>query len=202
MMGWSAWKIWLHPKVARRVMEDLELAAQTAVGAEADSSARLQEACLEIASLRSEADDARQHCDRLAETNGQLEKEKEALTRRVSELSDELAAAKEELLERLDVETQVKEFESMLTKVEQMKAGYERRIERLRHALASARRASGHADSPSSELMEIDMTAPGAAATDAASAPRPAPSSAASDTATAASDPTISDTDWLMSLPD
>ena len=90
----------------------------------------------------------------------------------------------------------------MLTKVEQMKAGYERRIERLRHALASARRASGHADSPSSELMEIDMTAPGAAATDAASAPRPAPSSAASDTATAASDPTTSDTDWLMSLPD
>ncbi len=81
-------------------MEDLELAAQTAVGAEADSSARLQEACLEIASLRSEADDARQRCDRLAETNGQLEKEKEALTRRVSELSDELAAAKEELLER------------------------------------------------------------------------------------------------------
>lgn len=178
-------------------MEDLELAAQTAVGAEADSSARLQEACLEIASLRSEADDARQHCDRLAETNGQLEKEKEALTRRVSELSDELAAAKEELLERLDVETQVKEFESMLTKVEQMKAGYERRIERLRHALASARRDSGHADSPSSELMEIDMTAPGAAATDAASAPRPAPSSAAATSGTA-----VSDTDWLMSLPD
>lgn len=198
MMGWSAWKIWLHPKVARRVMEDLELTAQTAAGNEADSSGRLQEACLEIASLRSEADDARQRCERLAESNARLEKEKEALTRRVSELSDELAAAKEDLLDRLDVETQVKEFESMLTKVEGMKAGYERRIERLRHALASARKASGQVASSSSELMEIDMTVPGTATTDAASAPRPAstPRPAPSP------DTTVSDTDWLMSLPD
>lgn len=171
----------------------------------------LQNACLELAASRGETDVERQRCEALVETNARLEKEKEALTRRVSELTDELAAAREELLDRLDAETQVRQFESMLGKVEEMKAGYERRIERLRQALKVARQIAGLASTPSVELMEIDMTGsdtpaddPGSSAPRAAAVPPPRPPERASrrDTPAPSVPPSDPESDWLQMLPE
>lgn len=171
-----------------------------------------QNACLELAASRGETDVERQRCEALVESNARLEKEKEALTRRVSELTDELAAAKEELLDRLDAETQVRQFETMLCKVEEMKAGYERRIERLRQALKVARQTAGLASTPSVELMEIDMTgsAPFPADDPGSSAPRaagtPPPDSRESvprrETPAPPVSPADPESDWLQMLPE
>lgn len=197
-------------------MSDLERAASEAETKELEAGAErrkavdeLQEACLELASSRSETDVAVKRCEELAEANGRLEREKEALTRRVSELSDELAAAKEELLDRLDAETQVREFEAMLTQVEEMKAGYERRIERLRRALVAAREAGGLAATPSAELMEIDMTDTGVSPAESPESAGPPPEALQSTRRPEAgpgdssvSPPADPEADWLQMLPE
>ena len=92
----------------------------------------------------------------------QKETELKAVRSELDDVLRQLEEAREELEQRRDVETQLKEFDAKLTKVEDLKRGYEKRIDdlqrRLRDAVGrlSAREGSDLLD-PGEESPKIDM---------------------------------------------
>lgn len=164
--SWSAWKIWRHPKKALDTLidsgfmqENLEsklqealcalensrleitnLSEQNAIMArkteeDAIRMARLEE---DMENFAAELAETRRSLDaataELAETRHTLD----AANAELTETRRSLEAANTELAERKDVETQLKEFDEKLSRVEQLKADYETKIATLRKQLDDA----------------------------------------------------------------
>ncbi|MDE5645861.1 MAG: hypothetical protein K2I45_09525 [Muribaculaceae bacterium] len=80
-------------------------------------------------------------------------------------LSDELAASRaetdrlhDELEDRLDTERQIREFDAVLRRAEDMKRRYETRISRLQGVIRDMKKASGKSDPEADEIAVIDMS--------------------------------------------
>ncbi len=86
------------------------------------------------------------------------------LASRRDTLSAELAAARAaadrlrvELEDRKDTEQQIREFDAVLRRAEEMKRRYEMRISRLQGVIRDMKKASGERDPEADEIAVIDM---------------------------------------------
>ena len=165
-MPFSSWKIWLHPRSARMVMDDLEN--------QVTDAARMQEAYDsqngELSRIRSELAETAELADRqklrISQLEGSLEKcqsllpeiEKEKRMRK--SLEKEISGLREELARRREAEEQIKEFEGRLGSFEDLKRQYETRIKKLRAEIESLRRLRTACSPQASDLEEIDMSGP------------------------------------------
>lgn len=135
-MGFSCWKILLHPKVTVKVMEELEKEKEKCAG--------------EMNFLREEN-------ARLVESNGTLTHRNEELGSEVERLRRELEEIRAELDERIDTEKQIREFEARLGQFETVKVQYEQRISRLRAKIIDMKKVSGDRNPEADEIAVIDM---------------------------------------------
>jgi len=190
-VAFSAWKIWLHPQVTRRVMEAQEeaLAAaceeSTALRAEAAATAGALAAAREQTS-RLEADNAA-----AALINSELASRRDMLS---TELAAALAAAdrlRAELEDRKDTEQQIREFDAVLRRAEDMKRRYETRISRLQGVIRDMKKASGESDPEADEIAVIDMGAGSAGETKSVPLRK-----------RRQDDGVLSESDWLENLPE
>lgn len=158
-MGYSAWKIWLHPRTARDVMEELE-----------GKVGEIEKIRDEILAYEACKSDKEKEIERLLAENDKLSESTRVLASKIVEQEHDLQTARRELehnrkeLEsRKDVENRIAEFEKMLQQVEQMKSKYEQRIYKLREAvkeLKSQQHKASQSKSLNTELNVIDMTMP------------------------------------------
>lgn len=149
-MAYSAWQIWLHPRLSRRVMAELE--------GEAGSLRRRADEQAEA--LRTAAGEAAVATDKMAQL--ELERnsardEAAALTREAGELRGEVARLKAELAERREAAEVYAEVEKNMKRVGEMKDKYEKRIARLRDEIVRLKTASRTENPEAGELREIDM---------------------------------------------
>jgi len=142
-MAFSAWKIWLHPHVAGHAMADLE--QTVAEHATEVAKTREAEACLRF-----------EH-EALVESNDTLARRNEELEAEVERLRDELADTRAELNERVETEQQIREFETKLSRFDNIKTQYEKRINRLRAKILEMKKASGEESPEADEIAVIDM---------------------------------------------
>lgn len=105
--------------------------------------AELSEAEARIAEEEEKVKKMRKDSDSLNASIGTLMGECGRQRNLVKELETKLAAAERELAEREEASVQIAEFEKTLGKVEEMKAKYEQRIQRLRAAVTELRRNPG-----------------------------------------------------------
>ena len=143
-MAFSAWKIWLHPQVTRRVMEAQEEALDAAG----------------VQTSRLEADNAS-----VTLINSELASRLDSLGAELTASHAELAASRaetdrlrDELEDRLDTERQIREFDAVLRRAEDMKRRYETRISRLQGVIRDMKKASGKSDPEADEIAVIDMS--------------------------------------------
>lgn len=192
-MGYTAWKIWLHPRATASLLNSMEesVAAAGRLQAELDAS-REKAADLETRLTSSEAElDAR---------DGQLASFREKYDSATAENADlrnllrharaTQKEAEEEVCRLQEIETNLREFQKMLSNIESMKAGYERRISKLRDLVKTLKSQQGIDDGHSAELQPIAFSTPPQAATSPTSPTTVTPPSA----------PTPDD--WLLPLPD
>lgn len=144
-MEYSTWRIWLHPRATKSVLSDYE---ET------------------ITNLRSEAEKMQAEMTRLHQEKDACEAESLSLKGDNDKLRQELSATKlklrkadAELADRKEAEAKIAEFESVLSRVEDMKRRYEQRISNLRHIVHDMKRASGEPDPEAMELKEIKLDA-------------------------------------------
>lgn len=64
----------------------------------------------------------------------------------------------DELEDRLDTERQIREFDAVLRRAEDMKRRYETRISRLQGVIRDMKKASGKSDPEADEIAVIDMS--------------------------------------------
>lgn len=170
-------QVWMHPwRAARRINElEKELAEADGNYREARRQGRQQ-----ADTLRDEAARARGETERVLEQLGDLREKHENLRRKVSE----------------EMQRQATLFTDRQSDMEELKAGYERRLEHLRHALADARALlAERTDYDALRQMTLIDMAP------SVSLPSPPdPSRAPSSRRTAES--TSRPADWLEPLPD
>lgn len=157
--SWSAWRIWRHPKVALDTLIDSGFMQE-------NLETKLQEALDSLEQYRREntllteqnvelASQVEQYALRLKESEGKIEEYAgkidgstraaeessariEQLTAKLDETAALLKTANEELAERMDVETQIREFDAKLSQVEKLKEDYENRIATLEAQLQDA----------------------------------------------------------------
>ncbi len=159
-MSYSAWNIWWHPCATARLMEDMEnnLEDIEALRQRVEELTGLLQAAEATAAqdrrLREQADN---RVTVLREEVVRLNDEKTAAEEESAALRAQLRTANTELTLRKDTESQLQNFEKMLSAAEQMKANYERRIATLRDAIV--RLKERYEPQPASELQEIDMKA-------------------------------------------
>lgn len=203
-INWSAWRVWLHPHVAFRVLNKSEKM-------EADQSRRLEEALKLIEEQKFE-------CARLTNEVSELRRrymEKDTL---YVETKRALDNALDELKDHEDVERRLAEFDRMLSGVEKMKHNYEKRIRTLEARLRDAKIKSGREDDD--ELIAtIDMTARDTPVKDFGPPPPMGMSKSINNNSVGKRSSTpeelgadadkafrdfynTKDTDWLLSLPD
>lgn len=142
-MEFSAWKIWLHPQMAGRVLADYEN--------------RLDELLTEIGSNKAEIERLLKEKEEAVELAARLEEDNRELGKQLKETREKLEKADEELSDRKEAEEQIAEFESVLTRVEEMKRRYEQRIASLRHIVEDMKKASGEKNPEAMELKEISL---------------------------------------------
>lgn len=137
--GWTAWRVWLHPREARDVIDEsvirimeLDKSITTALETCAGSEASCRDMQAELESLRGRLETREKE---LEERGRELAATKEALAAagaRMEEMRDELE------LQR-SVDEKLEEFRLQLAKVEEMKQRYELRIKELEEALEKSR---------------------------------------------------------------
>lgn len=160
-------KIWLHPRVAARVLGDYEdkvLADKSDINnllSERDNwKARHTAAVAETARLETKLAELHGEATRLKEKNALLEAARTALADTTQSLEEEIRtiesrckelqteitnrdeeilSLRNELLQRKDTETQIGEFTKTLDRVDEMKRNYEKRIRRLRQLVTDLR---------------------------------------------------------------
>ena len=167
-MKFSAWKIWLHPRVSRRAFEELSDAADECASLRVElaaAQATVEEQRAELADIRADLEAAIERSGqldaemgRLSAVNRELECEKVKLDHNVAELQRKLNEANAELGRRIDADTQIAAFEAKLKGFEEVKERYEQRIRRLRNEVRRLRDAGTAESADLSELREIDMT--------------------------------------------
>lgn len=133
---YSALKIWLHPKITRDVMAELE--------------SRADNANCELEGIQAKLVDLQTGIAELRRSNEQLE----ILNK---ELNVEIEELRKEIEDRQSTAEQIQRFEQQLEKVEEMKRTYEQRISNLRKALIETRQRIGEQYKNEDELLEIDM---------------------------------------------
>lgn len=157
-MGFSAWKIWLHPQLSRRVFDELSAQAEES----AANCARLEEEMrlldehkllLEKTKLRIEEEKIRQE-----ESLRDSEEKMRVLISEKEHLEADNRSLREELENRRDTEIQIEEFNKKLDGFAAVKENYEKRVTRLREEILRLRTLLQRQDPEESELTEIDMT--------------------------------------------
>jgi len=152
---WNIWRVMLHPKLALYSLDNADIM-------EKELRRRLEATLGELDAERETTRANSLEISRLADSIMQKETELKAVRSELDDVLRQLEEAREELEQRRDVETQLKEFDAKLTKVEDLKRGYEKRIDdlqrRLRDAVGrlSAREGSDLLD-PGEESPKIDM---------------------------------------------
>lgn len=99
----------------------------------------------------------------LKETNQSLNNGNSWLEERLAAVENELELARRELEERADTESQIREFDEVLGRVEQMKESYERRISSLKAMIKALKESERGEDSGASEelaVIEMDSQVP------------------------------------------
>lgn len=173
-MGFSPWKIFFHPQLTSRIMDEMEDAAATVQDCQKERmelqsirdklvaenqhlSLQLQEAQTTSTNLKSSLNTERTKAEGL---RIQLEEVKaDALI-----LRKELDETKGKLAEMESVKKQLDQFVQSLSRVEAMKAHYERRIASLRKALEN-NAGTGHINdnqktAPDGEISPIEPSPP------------------------------------------
>lgn len=153
--------------------------------------------------LEGELSEVRLEQAALIETNKSLNNGNARLGERLAVMENELTAAKNELTaakaeleERADTESQIRQFDDFIGRVEQMKETYERRISSLRAMIKALKTTTGQTVCDSDELAVINMDQPAPAS----------PSSSASQVSPPTTQPplgptTESEAEWLETLP-
>lgn len=146
---YSAWKIWLHPRITRRAMTELEQACQNSGS---NRAAQIEALELQLETSRSQLENTREE---LAGMREELERTRY-----------ELQEARTELAARADTEAQLREFGDILAAAEEMKAHYESRIQLLRNRIIEMKknRTPIGARNMGSGLIDMLETAPQSAA--------------------------------------
>ena len=148
-LRWTAWRVWLHPYKAQRHMEEAD-SVQDNLQKRLDEALELLEQQRKATAIQTfrGAELSRQLTEidkRLADEHRELEETRLKLTK-----------ALDSLAEHKSVDEKLAEFEKELSKVEDLKRGYEKRITELEARLGDARKRLAVADD--SELVEpIDM---------------------------------------------
>jgi len=158
---------------------ELPAAAEAAATAGALAAAREQ-------TSRLEADNAA-----AALINSELASRRDMLS---TELAAALAAAdrlRAELEDRKDTEQQIREFDAVLRRAEDMKRRYETRISRLQGVIRDMKKASGESDPEADEIAVIDMGAGSAGETKSVPLRK-----------RRQDDGVLSESDWLENLPE
>jgi len=132
----------LHPKLALYSLDNADIM-------EKELRRRLEATLGELDAERETTRANSLEISRLADSIMQKETELKAVRSELDDVLRQLEEAREELEQRRDVETQLKEFDAKLTKVEDLKRGYEKRID-------AAREGSDLLD-PGEESPKIDM---------------------------------------------
>ena len=186
-MEFSAWKIWLHPRLSRRVFEELSEAAETSESL----CERLHREKRELEELKLRREEEALKLEELKlhleEEKLRLEEEKLKLRNRVEYLESRNGELQTELENRVDADTRIRAFEKQLEGFQEVKRQYENRIERLRGEIIRLRGMRGPSAPINSDIGEIDMTT-GAVRRMGASKRKPEP-------------PKTDDSDWLKDLP-
>lgn len=151
-LKWTIWRILFHPFKARKDIEE-------ANGMQEDLSRRLAEALDMLEKQRKE-------CARITMDNVEMSRRLSdcefELSRTRSELTNvkrKLEEAQDRLAEHKSVDEKIAEFNKELSKAENMKHTYEKRIAELESRLGDAKSRLSRADDR--ELIDsIDMTAP------------------------------------------
>lgn len=161
----------------------------------------LAAACEESTALRAEAAAtagalaaAREQTSRLEADNAAAALINSELASRRDMLSTELAAAdrlRAELEDRKDTEQQIREFDAVLRRAEDMKRRYETRISRLQGVIRDMKKASGESDPEADEIAVIDMGAGSAGETKSVPLRK-----------RRQDDGVLSESDWLENLPE
>ena len=143
-IGWSAWRVWLHPRRALGAI----------IGAEAmesDYEKRLEEALALI-------EEQKKECARLTNEVSELTRRCVASEASLAQTRQRLNAALDELADQKSIDSKIAEFNAMLEDVENMKRNYEKRIRTLEARLRDEKKRSGREDT--SDIIEpIDMKA-------------------------------------------
>lgn len=138
---WSAWRVWMHPRVALDALIDSEIMENEYIRRllAAEEKIRIMDSAREDKNVVIEKQ--RKECDRLSAEVERLARKcadsesAHAQTRR--QLDDALS----ELTEYEDMDRRLEEFGKMLDKVEEMKRNYEKRIKDLQSRLREVRAA-------------------------------------------------------------
>lgn len=184
-MGFSGWKIWWHPRLTRKVMEELE---QTASQVESLQS-EIEQLRSELAEERGANAQARFEYDALVSSNESLAQRNAELSDSVERITAELLRVRHELDERKSTEEQLREFHEKMDKAVEMKQHYEQRIHRLRAKIIELKR-----DAEGAHQLESDLLGP----IDMMAAPPQTASNPKSEERKAAELP--DDSDWIESL--
>lgn len=136
-MGFSAWKIWLHPKFTARTMDELEA---------------------ESLSISEERERMKVTIDRFADLNSALEQEIAETVTKLNDALRQLDEAKEMIDSLSETESHIREFELKLSEFERMKANYERRISSLKSTIRELRAAEAGVESDSDLIEDIHLS--------------------------------------------
>lgn len=178
-MEFTAWRIWLHPKAARREIEELRRSLD-------ENGDRLREAVELQGALQLRVEQLLIECEE-SETREASEisalrdklRHTETLLRGLERERDELRM---EVDERKDAETQIKEFESRLSEFGKVKDRYEERIRLLRAELKRVRQTSASVGTKKILYDEIDLAGEiemdGTSVSGPSAAPSPPPAQA------------------------
>lgn len=140
----SAWKIWRHPYKTARELCRLE---REIVSLKADKDELLQTGKV----LKAENDD-------LALALAELENSRKKLNKENDILEEENRSFRIKLQEYSDTDRRIAAIEDLLSKAEEIKDRYEKRIEKLRRKISAMNRISGPRETSHDELLEIDMS--------------------------------------------
>lgn len=159
MSEWSATGVWLHPCAARDYIDECQLRIM-------DTDRKYSGSLQQMETLRMELESRDKALEAAQSALSERDSEVMMLRSELEATSAELASARETLATQKSVDEKLEEFNKELTKVEDMKRGYERKIAALRQLLARERSMSVHvSDSDENdELLEedpvLDNTAP------------------------------------------
>lgn len=178
-LEWSAWKVWLHPKISLDIMEDFYL----------DS----ERAGQQIADLSRERDNLSEENMKLTEGNRELSQRVDNLSKELEETRANLEETRGALYDALskvreqeEIDRMLADYEKKLDGIIDMKKKYERRIAELESRL---RDASGNRDletAPGFKPLQMDFTRN---------------SELTDETPAAGSGETGQESDWLLDLP-